>query len=238
MSGGLTETAGGNLEANEASKRKYQLFSCVRLFANLQTVACQAPLSIEFSWQESQSGQPFPSPGYPPNPGVKSRSPTLQADSLPAESPVKSKNTGVGSLSLLQGVFPTQELNRCLLHCRQILYQLSYHEVRHRDTYIKAIQRHFKETNRTCHKHQNSSKERNQGQLLQAGLRCERSGGKNGSPEIHPLKAAPDSLSSAIPYIPLSSELPYYCLFSFILFYFSSVSGLQKQQGGLNRAWA
>ena len=36
------------------------------------------------------------------------------------------QNTGVDSLSLLQGVFPTQQLNQCLLHCRQILYQLSY----------------------------------------------------------------------------------------------------------------
>ena len=36
------------------------------------------------------------------------------------------QNTGVGSLSLLQGIFPTQELNQGLLHCRQILYQLSY----------------------------------------------------------------------------------------------------------------
>jgi len=36
------------------------------------------------------------------------------------------QNTGVGSLSLLQGVFPTQGSNRGLLHCRQILYQLSY----------------------------------------------------------------------------------------------------------------
>ena len=36
------------------------------------------------------------------------------------------KNTGVGSLSLLQWIFLTQELNRYLLHCRWILYQLSY----------------------------------------------------------------------------------------------------------------
>ena len=35
-------------------------------------------------------------------------------------------NTGVGSLSLLQGIFQTQELNQGLLHCRRILYQLSY----------------------------------------------------------------------------------------------------------------
>ena len=36
------------------------------------------------------------------------------------------QNTGVGSLSLLQGIFLIQELNRNLLHCRQILYQLNY----------------------------------------------------------------------------------------------------------------
>uniref|UniRef100_A0AC11CMI1 Uncharacterized protein n=1 Tax=Ovis aries TaxID=9940 RepID=A0AC11CMI1_SHEEP len=49
-----------------------------------------------------------------------------KADSLPAEPPGKPKNTGVNSLSLLQGIFPTQELTRGLLHCRWILYQLSY----------------------------------------------------------------------------------------------------------------
>ena len=37
-----------------------------------------------------------------------------------------SQNTGVGSLSLLQGIFPTQGLNPGLPHCRQILYQLSH----------------------------------------------------------------------------------------------------------------
>ncbi|XDC67028.1 hypothetical protein R6Z07M_018210 [Ovis aries] len=36
------------------------------------------------------------------------------------------QNTGVGSLSLLQGIFPTRGLNPCLPHCRQILYQLSH----------------------------------------------------------------------------------------------------------------
>ena len=36
------------------------------------------------------------------------------------------KNTEVGSLFLLQGIFPTQESNWGLLHCRQILYQMSY----------------------------------------------------------------------------------------------------------------
>ena len=36
------------------------------------------------------------------------------------------QNTGVGSLSLLQGIFPTQGWNSGLLHYRQILYQLSH----------------------------------------------------------------------------------------------------------------
>ena len=65
-------------------------------------------------------------PGDLPKPGIEPRSPALQADSLPAEPPGKPKNTGVGSLSLLQGIFQTQELNWGLLHCRWILYQLSY----------------------------------------------------------------------------------------------------------------
>ena len=68
----------------------------------------------------------FPFPGDLPNPGNEPRSPTLQADSLTAEPPGEPKNTGVGSLSLLQQIFPTQELNWSLLHCRRILYQLSY----------------------------------------------------------------------------------------------------------------
>ena len=35
-------------------------------------------------------------------------------------------NTGVGSHSLLQGIFPTQGVNPGLLHCRQILYHLGH----------------------------------------------------------------------------------------------------------------
>ena len=61
-----------------------------------------------------------------PNPGTEPRSPILQAYSLPAEPPGKPKTTRVGTLSLLQGIFLTQELNQGLLHCRGILYQLSY----------------------------------------------------------------------------------------------------------------
>ena len=81
---------------------------------------------MEFSRPEYYSGWLFPSPGHLPNPGIEHRSPALQANSLPAEPQGKPKNTGVGSLSLLQRIFLTQELNRGLLHCRWILYQLSY----------------------------------------------------------------------------------------------------------------
>ena len=84
--------------------------------------------SLEFSRPDSWSMQSFPSPGGLPNPGVKSRSPTLQVGSLPAEPQGKPKNAGVGCLSLLQRIFLTQELNWSLLHCRQILYKLSCQE--------------------------------------------------------------------------------------------------------------
>ena len=81
---------------------------------------------MEFSRPESRRGLLIPSPGDLPNPGIEHRSPILQADSLPAELQGKPKNTGVGSLSLLQENFLTQELNRGLLRCRQILFQLSH----------------------------------------------------------------------------------------------------------------
>ena len=42
---------------------------------------------MEFSRPEYWSDQPFPSPGYCPNPGIKPRSPAFQVDSLPAELP-------------------------------------------------------------------------------------------------------------------------------------------------------
>ena len=103
-----------------------QSLSCVQLFATLWTVAHQAPHPWEFSRQGYRRGLAFPTPGDLPNPGIKPRSPMLQADSLPAEPAGKPKSTGVGSLSLLQRIFPSQESKRGLLHCRQILYQLSY----------------------------------------------------------------------------------------------------------------
>ena len=115
-------------------------FSRIWLFVTLWMVALQAPLSMEFSRQEYWGGLPCPPPGDLSNPGINL---CLQhcrrilyplshlGDSLrshrlysPWNSP--SQNTGVGSLSLLQGIFPTQGSNLGLPHCRRILYQLSH----------------------------------------------------------------------------------------------------------------
>ena len=63
--------------------------SRVRLFATLWTVAHQAPLSVKFSRQEYWGGWPCPPPGGLPAPGIESRSPALQAHSLPSEPPGK-----------------------------------------------------------------------------------------------------------------------------------------------------
>ena len=68
----------------------------------------------------------FPLPKGSSLPRDRTQVSCMQMHSLPAEPQGKLKNTGVGSLSLLQWVFPTQESNWGLLHLRQILYQLSY----------------------------------------------------------------------------------------------------------------
>ena len=102
---------------------KWKSLSRVWLFVIPWTVQ-----SMEFSRPEYWSGEPFSSSADLPNAGIKPTSPTLQADSLPAEPQEKLKNTGVGSLSLLQWIFSTQKSNWSLLHCGEILYQLSYQE--------------------------------------------------------------------------------------------------------------
>ena len=60
-----------------------QLLSGIRLFATPWTVAHQAPLSMEFSWQEYSSGLPFPSPGDLPDSGIKPTSPAWADRCLP-----------------------------------------------------------------------------------------------------------------------------------------------------------
>ena len=133
----------------------------IQLFATPWNVACQTPLSMEFSSQECWSGLPFPPSRDLPNPGIRpkslvspalasgffttvppgkpfrveteSESHSVMSNSLRPHGPYSpwnspGLNTGVGRHSLLQGIFPTQKLKPGLLHCRQILYQLSHRE--------------------------------------------------------------------------------------------------------------
>ena len=89
---------------------KCYLLSRFLFFATLWTVAHQVPLCVEFSRQEHWSELPLPPPWDFPNPGVEPWSPALQEDSLPTKPPGKTKNTRVGSLPLLQGIFPDPEI--------------------------------------------------------------------------------------------------------------------------------
>ena len=60
---------------------------CLTLHDPMDCIACQVPLSMEFSRQEYWSGLPFPSPGDLANPGIEPGSPTLHVYSLPSEPP-------------------------------------------------------------------------------------------------------------------------------------------------------
>ena len=75
-----------------SNTQKWKLFSHVWFIATPWTVTHQAPLSMEFSRQEYWSGLPFPSPVDLPDPGIKPRSPALQADSLSSEPPEKPRS--------------------------------------------------------------------------------------------------------------------------------------------------
>ena len=82
-------------------------FSHVQLFATPWTVACQAPLFMEFSRQEYCSGLPCPPPGDLPDPGIKPRFPALQADSF--------------HLSRQGSLFLLREYTISLFHCCKCL---------------------------------------------------------------------------------------------------------------------
>ena len=106
-------------------KKSQPLHSCPTLCDPTDCSPTWLPLSMGISRPEYWSGQPFPSPRDLPNKGIESGALALQADSLPAKPPWKAKNTRVGSPSVLQGIFPTQESNWGLLYCRRILCRLS-----------------------------------------------------------------------------------------------------------------
>ena len=62
---------------------------------------CDPIQSVGFSRPEHWSGQPFPSPGDLPNPGIKPRSPVLQVDALPNELPGKPKESISWMISII-----------------------------------------------------------------------------------------------------------------------------------------
>ena len=90
---------------------------CLLVYSRITTVQtgvinqCVLPCILHPTWSESESRS------------VTSNSLGPHGLYSPWNSP--GQNTGVGSLSFLQGIFPTQGLNPGLLHCRQILYQLN-----------------------------------------------------------------------------------------------------------------
>ena len=96
-----------------------QMLSHVRLFETLQTVACQAPLSVGLFRPEYQSGLPFPPRGDLLGPGIKPVSPVspaLQAASLPTELLGKPWSLGQEDAMLLCN-FCTIEPFECILKC-------------------------------------------------------------------------------------------------------------------------
>ena len=117
---------------------KVKSLNRVRLLATPWTVAHQAPPSMGFSRQEYWSGVPGK---------VAQLCPTLWPYGLYSPWNSLGQNTGVGSLSLLQGIFPTQGSNPSLPHCRWILYQLSHKCLLHKGSlnhHISWMQNIFK----------------------------------------------------------------------------------------------
>ena len=105
--------------------------------------AHQGPPSMGLSRQGYWSGLPLPSPGDLLNPGMEPESPALVGRFFTVKVKVTQscltlcdpidctvygilQNTEVDCHALLQGIFPTQELNPGFLHCRRVLYQLSH----------------------------------------------------------------------------------------------------------------
>ena len=99
----------------------------VQLFETPWTVAHQAPLSMGILQARILEWVAMPSSRGSSHPRDWTQVSHIAGGFFTIWATRKPKNTGVGSLSLLQGIFPTQELNRGLQHCRQILYQLKVH---------------------------------------------------------------------------------------------------------------
>ena len=104
------------LHSNSAPRPQFSdncyVFECCAVLSHSDSLRPHGrqPSRLPFlSRQEYWSGWPCPPPANLPHPGIKPRSSALQVDSLLFELSGKPKNTGAGSLSLLQGIFLTQE---------------------------------------------------------------------------------------------------------------------------------
>ena len=128
----IGERAWGRVECKFRQRKKNEnigpakWLDLVKNSGSVSRSARQAPVFMGFSRQESWSGQPLPSPGALPHPKTKPRSPALQADSSTSEPRGKPKNPGVGSLSLLQGIFPSQGSNQGSPALQAVLHRLSH----------------------------------------------------------------------------------------------------------------
>ena len=101
-----------------------------------RTVAHQAPLSLEILQAGVLEWVAFPFCRASSQP--RDQTPWKAGSSL-SEPPGKPGNSAVGSVSLLQGIFPTQESQQGLLRYRRILYQLSL-QGSHNVVLVSAIQ--------------------------------------------------------------------------------------------------
>ena len=116
----------GNLDIPYFTKSKTSIIRCTTVFFTKR----------KYKWYQINYDT-MPRHSHIPNKEIRevrwSESRSVMASSLrpPWNSP--GKNTGVGNLSFLQGIFPTQESNPGLPHCRQTLYQLSHHFIYHQE---------------------------------------------------------------------------------------------------------
>ena len=89
-------------------------------------VACQAPVSMGILQARIQEWVAMLSSRRPSKPRDQTQVSHIASRFFTSWATGKPMNPGMGSLSLLQGIFLTQELNGGFLHCRWVLNQLSY----------------------------------------------------------------------------------------------------------------
>ena len=100
--------------------------SCTTLCNPMSAAPTRLLCPWRFSRQEYWSGLPCPLPGDLPKSRDQTQVSCIAGRFFINWATREDREYGVGSLSLLQGIFLTQELNRGLLHYRWILYQWSY----------------------------------------------------------------------------------------------------------------